>query len=122
MNVKMNISKKQKNVFFSNVPKITQPKNQIPRSNIVLSSSRTDGHTDTHESEYRGHPFRVSGFFLSTYHRGSIQKLRIYDYLNKYILYITALLRPKHFFVVSGNMVSKSVVGKQAFFFRGQIV
>ena len=25
--------------------------------------------TDTHESDYRGHPFRVSGVFPSTYHQ-----------------------------------------------------
>ena len=28
--------------------------------------------TDTHESEYRGHPFMVSGTFPSTYHQGSV--------------------------------------------------
>ena len=26
------------------------------------------------KKEYRGHPFRVSGFFLSTYHQGSVQQ------------------------------------------------
>ena len=31
--------------------------------------------TDTHESDYWGHPFRVSGAFPSTYHQGSAQKL-----------------------------------------------
>ena len=30
--------------------------------------------TDTHESEYRGHPFRVSGIFPSTYHQESVQQ------------------------------------------------
>ena len=36
---------------------------------------RTDRHThtDTHESDYCGHPFRVSGVFPSTYHQGSAQ-------------------------------------------------
>ena len=34
---------------------------------------RTDTHTNTHESEIRGHPFRVSGIFPSTYHQGSVQ-------------------------------------------------
>ena len=29
--------------------------------------------TDTHESEHRGHPFRFSGMFSSTYHQGSVQ-------------------------------------------------
>ena len=39
----------------------------------VCSVAR-DTHTDTQESEYRGHPFRVSGMFPSTYHQGSVQK------------------------------------------------
>ena len=30
-------------------------------------------HTDTHESDYCGHPFRVSGVFPSTYHQESAQ-------------------------------------------------
>ena len=29
--------------------------------------------SDTHKSEYRGHPFRVSGVFPSTYHQGLVQ-------------------------------------------------
>ena len=45
----------------------------------VLCSPRahrqTDRHTDRHESEYRGHPFRVSGIFPSTYHQGTVQQL-----------------------------------------------
>ena len=36
--------------------------------------TQTDRQTDTHESENRGHPFRVSGFFPSTYHQGSAQQ------------------------------------------------
>ena len=39
--VKMEISKK--NVFLSHVPRITQPKNQVPRSIDVLCSPLTDG-------------------------------------------------------------------------------
>ena len=47
----------------------------------MLCSPRTDRQThrqthrqtDRHESEYRGHPFRVSGIFPSTYHQGSVQ-------------------------------------------------
>ena len=31
------------------------------------------GETDTHESDYCGHPFRVSRVFPSTYHQGSAQ-------------------------------------------------
>ena len=33
--------------------------------------------TDRHESEYRGHPFRVSGIFPSTYHQGAVQYTEI---------------------------------------------
>ena len=40
----------------------------------VQTHTHTDRQTDTHESEYWGHPFRVSGFFPSTYHQGSAQK------------------------------------------------
>ena len=29
---------------------------------------------DTHESEYRGHPFKVSRCIPLTYHQGSVQK------------------------------------------------
>ena len=46
---------------------------KIPRSKDVLCSPWTDTHTDTHESEYRGQPFRVSGMFPSTYHQGLVQ-------------------------------------------------
>ena len=40
----------------------------------VCSVARLHTHTDTHRSEYRGHPFRVSRIFPSTYHQGSVQK------------------------------------------------
>ena len=36
-------------------------------------------HTDTHESENRGHPFGVSAIFPSTYHQGSVQYGRLWD-------------------------------------------
>ena len=39
----------------------------------VARVGHTDGQTDTHESDYWGHPLRVSGFFPSTYHQGSAQ-------------------------------------------------
>ena len=39
----------------------------------MSNNKKTDGHTDTQESEYRGHTFRVSGIFPSTYHQGSVQ-------------------------------------------------
>ena len=54
---------KQKNAFLSHVPRILQSKNQVPRPKGVLCSSVTDRQTDRHESEYRGHPFKVSVFF-----------------------------------------------------------
>ena len=38
-----------------------------------VARSRTDTQTDRHQSEYRGHPFRVSGIFPSTFHQGSAQ-------------------------------------------------
>ena len=43
-------------------------------------------HTDKHESEYRGQPLRVSGFFPSTYyHQGSVQGLFtiLFTYMRK---------------------------------------
>ena len=45
-------------------------------SYILLTDGRTDGHTDR-QSDYCGHPFRVSGFFPSTYHQGSAQHPRL---------------------------------------------
>ena len=39
--------------------------------NAGMSVARVQ--TDRHKSEYRGHPFRVSGIFSSTYHQGSVQ-------------------------------------------------
>ena len=68
---------KQKNAFLSHVPRILQSKNQVPRPKGVLCSSVTDRQTDRHESEYRGHPFRVSGIFPSTYHQGSVQYISL---------------------------------------------
>ena len=43
------------------------------------------GQTDTHESEYRGQPFRVSGIFPSTYHQGSVDITNITSKLTKTI-------------------------------------
>ena len=34
------------------------------------------GHTDTHVSEYRGHPFRVSGYFSTMHHQGPVQSFQ----------------------------------------------
>ena len=64
---------KQKNAFLSHVPRIIQLNNLVPRSKSVPCCPRIDTQTDTHESDYCGHPFRVSGVFHSTYHQGSAQ-------------------------------------------------
>ena len=40
----------------------------------AIARVQTDGRTDGDDSDYRGHPFRVSGVFPSTYHQGSAQK------------------------------------------------
>ena len=37
----------------------------------VLYRSHADRQTDRHESEYRGHPFRVSGFFKFSFNLSS---------------------------------------------------
>ena len=38
-----------------------------------VAREHTHRQTDTHESDYWGHPFRISGVFPSTYHQGSAQ-------------------------------------------------
>ena len=44
-----------------------------------IARGQTDRHTGTqsqrHESEYRGHPFRVLGILNSTYHQGSVKRV-----------------------------------------------
>ena len=70
----MNILKKRKKKYFSHVPKIIQPKNQVPRSKGVLCSPQTH----RHKSEYRGHPFRVSEIFPSTYYEPRIGPILYY--------------------------------------------
>ena len=53
--VKMKISKKEKE----------------KKSFFLMSQGSLN--PKTHENEYRGYPLRVSGFFPSTYHQGSVQ-------------------------------------------------
>ena len=36
-----------------------------------VARTQTDRQTDRHESEYRGHPFRVSGFFKFSFNLSS---------------------------------------------------
>ena len=73
--VKMTISKNKIMRFFLMSQGPLNPKNQVPRSKgvtcIPLTDRQTDRQTDTLESDYRVHPFRVSGVFPSTYHHGS---------------------------------------------------
>ena len=64
---------KQKNVFLFHVPGIIQPKNYVSRPKYVPCSPHTHRQTNTYASDYYGPPFRVSGVFPSTYHRGSAQ-------------------------------------------------
>ena len=44
---------------------------QVKRCALQPANRQIHRHTHIHESEYRGHPFRVSGIFPSTYHQGS---------------------------------------------------
>ena len=40
---------------------------------MKISKIKKTANGQTHESDYCGHPFRVSGVFPSTYHQGSSQ-------------------------------------------------
>ena len=44
-----------------------------PKIRFLGQKKHTETHT--HESDYCGHPFKVSGVFPSTYHQGSAQKV-----------------------------------------------
>ena len=73
----MNISKNKKKMFFFSCPKehLTQKVgSQVKRCALQPAYRRTHRQTDRHESEYIGHPFRVSGIFPSAYHQGSVQQ------------------------------------------------
>ena len=74
----MKISKNKKMRFFlmsqgSLSPKIRFLGQKVCSVARVQRDTQTDRQTDTHESENRGHPFRVSGIFPSTYHQGAVQ-------------------------------------------------
>ena len=71
----MKISKNKKMRFFLMSQGSLDPKIRFLGQNVCsVAREQTDTQTDRHESEYRGYPFRVSGFFPSTYHQGSAQK------------------------------------------------
>ena len=75
--VNMNISKNQKMRFFlmsqgSLNPKIGFLGQKVCPVGCWHTDTRTDGRTHR-QSDYCGHPFRVSGFYPSTYHQGSAQ-------------------------------------------------
>ena len=65
--VKMKVSKNKKMCFFGSF----NPKIRFLCQKVCSVASVQ---THRHESEYRGHPFRVSGIFPSTY-QGSVQHL-----------------------------------------------
>ena len=50
---------------ISHVPRIIQPKIRFLDQKVCsVAHQQTDTQTHTHESEYRGHPFRFQDFFL----------------------------------------------------------
>ena len=74
----MKILKNKKNAFFlmcqgSLNPKIRFLGQKMCSAARGRTDRQTDRQTDTHESENRGHPFRVSGIFPSTCHQGAVQ-------------------------------------------------
>ena len=71
----MKISKNEKMRFFPMSQGSLNPKSKFLGQRMCsVDWERTETQTDRHENEYRGHPFRVSRFFPSTYHQGSVQK------------------------------------------------
>ena len=79
--VNMKISKKQKMRFLLISQGSLNPKIRfLGQKMCSVAWLRTDRqtHTDRHESDYWGHPLRVSGFFPSTYHQGSAQQVMLW--------------------------------------------
>ena len=71
----MKISKNKKMRFFLMSQGSLDPKIRFIGQKVCsVTCVQTDRQTHRHESEYTGHPFRVLGFFPSTYHQGSVQK------------------------------------------------
>ena len=76
----MKISKNKKMRFFLMSQGSLDPKIRFLGQKVcfvarVQTDTQTDTQTDRHESEYIGHPFRVSGIFPSTYQQGSVQNV-----------------------------------------------
>ena len=67
------LKKNPKNSFFLMSQGSLNPKKIFSQKACFVTRPQIDTHTDTHESEYRGNPFRVSGMFPSTCHQGSVQ-------------------------------------------------
>ena len=71
--VKMKIMKNKKmRLFLISQGSLNQKIMFLCQEVCSVAQLRTDRHTWV-ESEYRGHPFRDSGIFPSTYHQGSVQ-------------------------------------------------
>ena len=83
----MKISKNKKMRFFLMSQGSFNPKIRFLGQKVYpVARGRTD--TDTHESDYCGHPFRVSGVFPSSYHQGSAQ----YQTLSTYGFSLEAII------------------------------
>ena len=73
--VKMKISKNKKMRFFLMSQGSLNPKIRFQGQKVwPVARSQTDGRTDIHEREYRGHPFNVSEVCPSTNHQGSVHE------------------------------------------------
>ena len=78
--VEMKILKNKKLRFFLMSQESLNPKIRfLGQKMCSVARLQSDRQTHTHESDYRGHPFRVSGFFPSTYHQGSAQNEPIFE-------------------------------------------
>ena len=67
----------------------------------MLCSSDADRQTDRHESEYRGHPFRVSGFFKFSFNLSSrsgpkIKHLEKYEFRTIVTKYVNVFVDKKN--------------------------
>ena len=83
--VKMKISKNKKMRFFLMSQGSLNPKIRFLGQKVCpvareRTYRQTDRQTDRHESDYCGHPFRVSGVFPSTYHQGSAQQQQYFSW------------------------------------------